>query len=58
MAVGIKVFSFDGATLNITKLARPAVDILQKTVPLRFLPRYQPPNPRELSGILLGEGVR
>src|SRR6266513_5345136 len=55
LAVRIDVFGFDRATLDVTELAHPPSVFFQKAVPFRLRSRYQPPDARKLSGMLLGK---
>jgi hypothetical protein len=54
VAVRTKVFGFDGAALNATKLAYPESIFFEKAVPLCLRRWYQPTDVRALSGMLLG----
>src|SRR5262249_33894650 len=56
LAIGINVFGFDRAALDVTKLAHPAAIFFQQALPLRLRRRYQPADPRGFSGTLLGKG--
>src|SRR5271163_3954384 len=58
VTIGIKVFGFDVATLDVTKLAHPESIFFEKAVPLYLRRRYEPSDPRGLSGMLLGGGAR
>src|SRR5262249_7704923 len=55
LAVRINVFGFDGAAFDVTEFAHPASIFFEKALPLGLRRRYQPPDPRDFSGMLLGK---